>query len=225
MAYRRLSSQSLLGGVVVLVGLVLLLQTTGTYDVGPLFRFVPALFVLIGLYALVTSGLQNVVGPLVLVGFGTVWQLVALDYLRWTDVVSLWPALIILFGLSILLGRVRPKARTVDGTRMDVVAIFGGRNVRADSKQFTGGEVTVAFGGADVDLRDVVVPAPPARLDVTSAFGGVEIAVPRDWRVRLDVLPLFGAAEDDRPRRETEHETVDLVVTGICAFGGVSVTD
>jgi hypothetical protein len=41
----------------------------------------------------------------------------------------------------------------------------------------------------------------------------------------MDVLPVFGAAEDDRPRRDEEHDEVDLVVTGFTAFGAVTVAD
>ena len=56
-------------------------------------------------------------------------------------------------------------------------------------------------------------------------FGPVLAVVPRDWRVEVDVLPVFGAGEDGRPHRAEEHETVDLVVTGFAGFGGVSVSD
>jgi hypothetical protein len=45
----------------------------------------------------------------------------------------------------------------------------------------------------------------------------------------MDVLPIFGAAEDSRLRaerdRERESDTVDLVVDGFVAFGGVEVKD
>jgi hypothetical protein len=39
------------------------------------------------------------------------------------------------------------------------------------------------------------------------------------------VLPILAGASDDRPRRESEHDEIDLIVTGFTAFGGVSVTD
>ena len=58
-----------------------------------------------------------------------------------------------------------------------------------------------------------------------AAGGGAEIIVPREWNVRLEVIPVLGAASDERPRREETNEQVDLVVTGFTAFGGVSVSD
>lgn len=66
---------------------------------------------------------------------------------------------------------------------------------------------------------------PPAHVSATAAFGGVDVVVLRDWNVRIDAVPVFGAAEDDRPRREEEHDEVGPVVTGFVAFGGISVTD
>ncbi|KAB1192144.1 hypothetical protein GJR96_01275 [Haloferax sp. MBLA0076] len=225
MAYRRISNQVVVGGAIVLVGLVLLANSTGLYDTSGLLRYIPSLFVLVGVYALVASGFRNVGGPLVLITFAGAWQAVALDLVTGSQVLSFWPVLLVILGLSVALGRVRSSVEPITGDRVDIVAIFGGRNARATTARFTGGAITTLFGAAEVDLRDVVDLEETARINVTSMFGGVEITVPREWNVRIDVLPVFGGAEDERPRRELEHETVDLVVSGFCAFGGVSIKD
>ena len=225
MAYRRISNQVAVGGAIVVVGLVLLANSTGVYDTSGLFRYIPSLFVLVGIYALVASGFRNVGGPLVLVAVAGAWQAVALDLVTGSQILSFWPVLLVILGLSVALGRMRSSAEPITGERVDLVALFGGRNARVTTSRFTGGAITALFGGAEVDLRDVVELDGVARINVTVLFGGAEIVVPRDWNVQLDVIPVFGAAEDERPRRELEHETVDLVVTGFCAFGGVSIED
>lgn len=225
MAVRRLSGQSLLGGVVVLVGLALLASTTGFYDTGALLRYVPSLFVLVGLYALWASRLRNVLGPLLLVAVAGAWQLVALGVVSAGSVLSLWPLLLVVFGLSVVFGRLRRAPATADGSVAEAVALFGGSDVRVTSREFTRGTLTALFGGAELDLRDATVAAPPAYVDATAVFGGVEVVVPREWNVRLDVLPILGGAEDERPRREATHEAVDLVVTGTALFGAVTVSD
>jgi predicted membrane protein len=89
----------------------------------------------------------------------------------------------------------------------------------------TGADVTALFGGYELDLRDAEVADRPARISAVTMFGGVDVIVPRGWNVRLDVLPIFGGAKDERPRREAEHEDIDLIVTGFVAFGGISVSD
>ncbi|WP_459191769.1 LiaF transmembrane domain-containing protein [Halosimplex sp. J119] len=225
MEYRRVTSQLLVGGVVVLLGLVLLARTTGVYDTARLLVYVPTLFVLIGLFAIVASGFRNVVGPLMVVLVAGGWQLVALDYLAADTVFSLWPVLIVLFGLSLILGQYRARVVARESDFLTSVAVFGGRTERSTSKAFHGADLTAAFGAVELDLRDAVVEHPPATVNANAMFGGVEVIVPRDWNVRIDVLPLFGAAEDERPRREEEHDKVDLVVTGFALFGGVSVED
>jgi hypothetical protein len=225
MSTRRHSTQTLLGGLVVLLGLVLLARTTGVYDTGVLLRYVPSLFVLLGVYALVSSGFRNVVGSLVVVLVAGAWQLVALDLLQPDEVFSLWPLLVVLFGLSLVLGRYRAARVPREVAYPSTLAVFGGREDRATSKQFRGADLTALFGGVELDLRDAAVADPPATVNATALFGGVELIVPRDWNVRMDVLPVLGGAADERARGESDHESVDLVVTGLAAFGGVSVTD
>ncbi|WP_225308085.1 MULTISPECIES: hypothetical protein [Haloarcula] len=109
MSRSRLAAQTLLGGIVVLIGLALLGRSTGLFDASALFVYVPSLFVLVGIYALVSGGLRNLVGPLLVILVAGAWQLVTLGVLAARDVVQFWPLLIILFGLSLLLGQYRAK--------------------------------------------------------------------------------------------------------------------
>jgi len=220
-----LSSQLVLGALLVLVGLLLLVDTTGVYDAGELFRYVPSLFVLLGVYALVRSGFRNVFGPGVVIVVAAVWQAVALDFLEGADVVQFWPVLIVLFGLSLVLAQVRRRPEGVSDAHVSSFAVFGGSETRSASTAFTGADLTALFGGTELDLRDAEIAQKPAHVSAIALFGGVDVIVPREWNVQMDVLPILGGASDDRPRREEEHEGVDLVVSGFAAFGGVSVSD
>jgi hypothetical protein len=225
MAVRRITGQSAIGGAIIVLGLLLLASTTGVYDASDLLLYVPSLFVLVGAYAIVRSGFRNLFGPVVIVAIAGAAQAVALGYATWADFTTLWPLLVVLFGVSVLAGRVRARVPEASDSYVSVLALFGGSERRATSDAFVGADVTALFGGSELDLRDATVADPPARVNATALFGGVDVIVPRDWRVEFDVLPLFGAAEDERPRREEEHDAVDLVVTGFTAFGGVSVSD
>lgn len=223
---RRLpTSQFLLGAIVILIGLLLLLETTGVSPTGTALLYVPSLFVLVGAWALVRSRFRNVVGPLVLIAVAGAWQLVALGYATVDQVVVYWPVLLIAFGLSIVLGQYRSNVRATDDAVTSAVAAFGSVETRNTSASFTGGDLTAVFGGTELDLRDAEIEIPPARINAVALFGGVEIVVPREWTVQMDVLPVLGGASDDRPRRESRSDDIDLVVTGFAAFGGVSVTD
>lgn len=240
---RALSSQVLLGVLIVLVGLLLLGRTTGLFDVGFLFEYVPALFVLLGIYSLVRSGFRNVFGPLVIIVGATAWQLVTLEVVTWAEVWQFWPLFLVFFGLSLIASQWRGRPTTTGASSISTTAIFGGSEQRSASDTFTGANLTAVFGGAELDLRDATVADPPAHVNAVALFGGVSLLVPPDWTVELDVLPLLGAASDERravARSETAdgasdegrpaspevaHDEVDLVVSGFAAFGGVEVTD
>lgn len=220
----RFSSQTVLGALVIVIGFALLAETTGYADVSVFWTYVPSLFVLLGLFALVVSGFRNVVGPVIVVAVASAWQLVALEYLTVDEVVQLWPLAIVLFGLSIVLGQYRSRVKTVDGSYVSGLGVFGGSEKRA-STLFTGGTLTALFGGASLDLRDTTIEDRPATIAATAVFGGVDVVVPREWNVSLDVVPIFGGASDDRLRADHEHDEIDLIVTGFALFGGVAVTD
>lgn len=224
-ARRIPTGQFLLGALVVLVGVLLLLATTGVLPTRNVLLYAPSLFVGVGAWALVQSRFRNVVGPLVLIGVAGAAQLVLLDYVTVERVVVYWPVLVIAVGLSILLGQVRSRVRHTDDAFTSAFAAFGGVEKRSTSKAFTGADLTALFGGTELDLRDAEIADRPARINAVATFGGVEIVVPRDWNVRLDVLPVLAVAADDRPRRDGERDELDLVVTGFAAFGDVSVTD
>lgn len=219
------TSQFLLGLLVIVVGALLLLETTGLASTRSLLAYVPTLFVLVGVWALVQSRFRNIVGPVLIITFAVGWQLVTLEYATVEEVLSFWPVLVIAFGISIILGQMRTRVRTVDNTFTSAFAAFGGVEKRNTSKSFTGADLTAIFGGTELDIRDAVIEDRPAQLNAVALFGGVDIVVPRDWNVQLDVLPILGAASDERPRREEEHDEVDLIVSGFAAFGGVTVND
>jgi len=222
---RVLTSQFLFGAIVILVGLLLLLETTGLVSTSDLLVYAPLLFVGLGIWALVQSRFRNIVGPVVLIFVAGAWQLVRLDYATADEMIAFWPVLVIAFGLSIILGQIRSRVRTTDTAFTNGFAAFGGVEKRNTSKAFEGADLTAMFGGAELDLRDADIEEKPAQINAVALFGGVEVIVPRDWNVQMDVLPILGGASDDRPRRENATDETDLMVTGFAAFGGVSITD
>lgn len=64
---RNLTNQFVLGAIMIVVGVTLLVETTDTYDASILLQYVPSLFVLLGVYALISSDFRNLFGPIVVV--------------------------------------------------------------------------------------------------------------------------------------------------------------
>ena len=69
----------------------------------------------------------------------------------------------------------------------------------------------------------------PARIEVSTIMGGVEIYVPGHWSVKTDVLPIMGGVDDNRtmagPRDEGDpsDQLPDLVVSGTVLIGGLAI--
>ena len=213
--------------LIILVGLLLLASTTGLFATATIWTWVPLVFVLLGAWAIWKSRGRNLTGPIMVIAIAGTYQLRNLDYITDAQIGNWWPLFIVLFGVLLLVGRERRRrwgAHASGADEVSSISIFGGSDQRVTSKAFAGGEAVSIFGGGEIDLREAAVENPPAVIESVAIFGGPEIRVPEDWNVKLDVLTLFGAAEDTRPRTEVSDEP-DLVVTGVTIFGGVEILD
>jgi cytochrome c-type biogenesis protein CcmH/NrfF len=226
------SGRLVTGGLVVLVGVLLLLGTTDALPTESLWDFLPSVFVALGVWALVRSRFRNVTGPVMVVAVAATYQAKNLGYVTDQQLGTWWPLFVVLFGALLLVGRSRrARSRSVsvsegDAGDVTLVSLFSGSERRVTGPGFRGGDVLVAFGGAELDLRDADAPDRPATVECLVLFGGAELYVPDDWNVDLDVLPLFGGVDDQRtrPPGDDTDAGADLVVTGIALFGGVSVS-
>ena len=221
----RRGSRLTTGAVIVLIGLVLLLDTTGVLPIGPLSRWIPGLFVLLGVWVLVKSGYRSVAGPLFVIVLAGLFQLQALGLLPDGSVGRWWPLAVVAFGTGFLVNRRQHRTPLTTNTdAADVVSVFGDARRHLTTQSFTGGNVVTVIGDADVDLRDAAVASKPATLDLVVVIGDCEVRVPEDWTVRLDTVTVLGEVVDRRPRGPAA-ETPDLVLTGLVVLGDVTVRD
>jgi predicted membrane protein len=221
----------LFGSVVLAVGVILLLNQQGIVDAAQIFPFFwPVVFLAGGLLSLTRSTASGgrVWGG-ILTAAGILLFLDRLGYARFSFH-ALWPLVLIGVGITLVWRTLEGNAPVSSGPVPDAnlvnqFAAFGGGELKSDAKDFRGGEVLTVFGGYQVDLRKAAIAHSPAVLHANAMFGGIEIRVPRSWRVVLDGLPLLGGYSD-----ETEHPEVqggvpvpELVVKGFASFGGVVV--
>lgn len=226
----KVSYQTIFGAIILILGILLLLSTTGISDTSQLLKYTPSLFISLGLYALWRSKFSSLSGPIILTVIFTTLQLLILDLISWDTIANWWPLLIIFMGFGILTDRrSRSSISRNDSGNIDLFAIFSGLNRASNSKNFRGGDITAIFGGVDLDLRDSNIENPPAKINIVSIFGGIDIKVPEKWQIEMEVMPIMGGTEDERPRssvrRESNAEKPDLVATGFVAFGGFSIKD
>ncbi|RQD81598.1 hypothetical protein D5R95_07980, partial [Methanosalsum natronophilum] len=62
-----------------------------------------------------------------------------------------------------------------------------------------------------------------AEIKATVIFGSGEIIVPKNWNINIDLVPFFAELKDNRSSINTDNKKVDLIITGIVAFGEISL--
>lgn len=211
-------------GVVLLVlGLLGLLDALGALDAGSTVgRWWPLAVVGLGVVGMVSQRRISV-GPAVVTVVGLV---LLVDRLGWTESDLLGPALLVLAGVLVLSGLGRRWYSDHRGLNIsEPVAIFGGVEVKDRSAHFTRADVSAVFGGATLDLRGAHIDD-EATVNAFALFGGAELLVPKEWRVSVNGLPIFGAFEDKtKGDGALPAEAPLLKVNGTALFGGVEVAN
>lgn len=105
---------------------------------------------------------------------------------------------------------------------MRSTGIFSGAHVTSTSRRFRGAWLTAVFGGVTLDLRGAELAEDGASINATAAFGGVEILVPRGWRVSVRSTPILGGV-DDRTDHPAADDAPTLRVDAVAFLGGVDV--
>jgi len=229
---RRSGSGRIFWGLaLILVGSLVLLKRFDFWDLGYLLStWWPAILILIGISILIGNRFRRPGAGLLLILVGAMflaWELGYLEVDVWRKV---WPAALIVLGLWIIF---RPSGRSHDtgpaapapGDDIDVTAVFSGAKRRIESQIFKGGEITAVFGGADLDLRNAGLEGGRATVEATAIFGGVDIIVPRNWKVVMDGTPILGGFSLKHVNPPEAEAKATLHVRGTAIFGGVTIKD
>lgn len=209
------------GLIIVALGTLLLLDNLGVMDAGQAIgEWWPAAIILGGILVFVANPRHWLV-PILLVVGGVAVLLNTSGVVDMANV--LFPTLLIVVGLLVIFGKGSGAPRTTSSEhRINTFNIFSGTTLNSDSPRFEGGKIGAVFGGSEIDLGDATL-APDASLDVFAAFGGVEIRVPRGWRVDINGFPLFGGFENATSKEGLDSDAPHLVIDATVLFGGLEV--
>jgi Domain of unknown function (DUF1707)/Cell wall-active antibiotics response 4TMS YvqF len=105
-----------------------------------------------------------------------------------------------------------------------IIAIFGGASRKGAWRVPATSTVVTVFGGADIDLRDAILPGQEITIRAIAVFGGMSITVPPDMRVVDSGVAVFGGRDVSGSTAESERpDSPVLRLEGACVFGGIDV--
>jgi Cell wall-active antibiotics response 4TMS YvqF len=216
----------LLGLTVLALGVLFLLDSAGALNANrTIDRWWPLVIVVGGVFTLAERPPSVRRGAL-LSGAGLLLLLFTTDVLEQDAWSYVWPGLLVLAGL-VIIARWRGQMIFAGGSTEHAVrstAIFGGHKLVSTSQRFQGAWLTAIFGGLSLDLRDARPSPDGAPVNATVAFGGIDILVPRGWRISVRSTPIFGGIEDKTDHSQPPPDDAPTIhVDAVALFGGVNI--
>jgi predicted membrane protein len=212
-------------------------QTIGTWW--------PVVLMVIGLVQLTTRSANNWFGSTLLFAAGALLLASNLDFLPGGFWSTFWPVVIILIGISILIGAKKKSqlwgsGKSLDSSDVNIgsaedatlhddfirrTAVFSGLDLESASNAFQGGSLSAVFAGIELDLRNAQPASEKMLMDVSAIMGGIEIRVPSTWRVHTTGTPVLGGIENRTIGRlaEVGTDTPLLIVRCTAILGGIEI--
>ena len=171
-------------------------------------------------------------GLFTLLGTVATTRLFDLPFAEELDLMDLfWPTILIFVGFHLIrrsfsgAGSKLAPGESDAGATVANFAFMSGNVVTNTSQSFRGGDLSDFMGGVELNLTGARTPPDGAVLDVFTMWGGIEIRVPKGWRVESKVVPLLGAFEDKTiPPPDPGAVTGTLTVRGFVIMGGIEVS-
>jgi predicted membrane protein len=216
-----------LGLIFVLIGGVLLLDNLQLFPYFQIPRFLiswKSFLILLGFYFFFAKKKREV--GIIMIAVGGVFILQDFNLFRFRDIWHVfWPALMIAVGLSLIMRRsLRQEEGEKKNSRdyLDDFILLGGRESTINSQDFRGGKITAVMGGAELDFRHAQLSKEANELDVFVLFGGIEMVIPPDWTVHVEVVSIFGGFSDKRilPLKVVPNPSQVITIKGTVLFGG-----
>jgi hypothetical protein len=209
------------GLAILTAGVIGWLDHTGALHARDYLEWWPLVVIALGLAHLPQ---RQWVTTVVLVAIGMMFlpPLPFLPHFRVSLILGLWPLLISYGGVALIRQALSPAAKNAAANNsFHTVAVMGGVGRGVASSDFVGGDAVAVMGGCEINLSGAKITN-EAIIDVLAFWGGIEIKVPRGWRIETQVLPILGGVVD-KTERDVPAGAPTLIIRGSAIMGGVEV--
>lgn len=102
-------------------------------------------------------------------------------------------------------------------------ASFGERVKYVNSEDFRFGSIDCSFGSMQVYFDNAKVPTGHCELDISSAFAGVQLYIPRSWVVINKMSCTLGGVDEKGAFSPNEASQVTITLSGKASFSGIEI--
>jgi predicted membrane protein len=228
MEHQHTQKRVAVGAVILLAGLALLLSNLGFFDF-ELRRYIlrwQMILIAIGTIFIFSRDKRGTGIILLIIGIAFyIRDFLDLSFNFWQ---VFWPCMLILAGILILF---RHKIDSIDCQKktltdddiVDEVNVFGGGDRTIVSQNFSGGKILAIFGGSNFNLTRAKLAPGQNTIEVMAVFGGMKLIVPEEWKIKINVVSIFGGFSDKHgysSKSSTNPAESELVIKGFVMFGG-----
>jgi len=233
----------LIGILLILVGAGFLMDQFGMVSFGALVStYWPSILILAGLLGLLDRH-SSTFGNLIVIALGVIFQLNRLDMLDGDVFRYIFPVILIFVGLNLLISKGEKKDYydyhkdndpNEEGDRekgdwtmtsedfMDRTVLMSGVDTINSSQNFKGARLTAIMGGIKLDLTGANMAGDHCQIEATAIAGGIDIIVPRHWKVEMRGIPIMGGYSN-RTGIVDDPSAPVLVIKGAAIMGGVEI--
>lgn len=216
-----------IGFLLIFIGLILGLNAFGITNINIFFEGWWTLFIIVpSLIGLIED--NDKTPSLIFLILGIWLFLASRDLIEYGLLIKLLlPAILISVGLLILfkdllnINNKEIKKLENNSNDNDYYAVFGTQKVNFDNENVQNINAKSIFGEIKLDLtnaniqKDIVI-------STLSIFGGINIYVPENVKIKIKSIPFFGNVED-KTKNVTSEKEITIYIDAICIFGGVEI--
>lgn len=161
-------------------------------------------------------GVGLLLGCLDIIDFGLIWKLIL-------------PTILVIIGLSIIFkdvfgGKINSEIKKLNGKMDDgksYCATFSGQDINFNGESFKGATLNAIFGAVKCDLRGATIESDVV-INASCTFGGIDIYVPSNVKVKVKSTSLFGGIEN-KAHLNQEDNSYTIYINGKVLFGGIEI--
>lgn len=137
------------------------------------------------------------------------------------------PVTLVIVGISFIFKdtinkKVKDEMKKINNNNDDeYCATFGGQNIDFSNEEFKGCNITAVFGGIELNLKDSIIKE-DVIINTSSIFGGIDIIVPENVKVKVTSTPIFGGVSNKRKNSKNDKAKT-IYINATCIFGGVEI--